>query len=95
MKMIANIGLLVMMLVASVPAVDLPDTAFDESETPINVAISQTPSQVETLPVSRSTQIPVRNWTRPSIRPERVPLANFEQWPGTRLALALFCTLLC
>jgi len=94
-RMIANFGVLVIMLVVFAPAADLPETAFDESETPINEAIPQTHSEVQFSPISRATHFPVRNWTRPSIRPERVPLANIVQRPGTHVALALLCTLLC
>lgn len=94
-RMVAYLGLLVVMLVSLVPAADLPETAFDESDTPTQAVISQTPIRIQLAPTSRSAQVPVQKWTHPSSRLERVQVADSSQRPGTRVALALFCTLLC
>lgn len=93
--MIARFGLVVVMFLTLVPAVDLPETSFDESDTSINIAVPQPLNRNQLAPASLSAQVPVPHWIPPRTRPERVLLADSAQRPGTRVALALLCTFLC
>jgi hypothetical protein len=94
-RMITRCGLLVAMLVVSVPAVDMLDLPIGESDTSIDIAIPDTLSRNQDTPVSRSTRTPACNWTRPNSPPERVPFTESVRHPSARAALALRCTLLC
>jgi len=83
----------------AVPAEDIPETPYDESE---SVPYQGTPlSSIVALPVaSRTTQAPLRSLDLKLGAPSPFPSARVRDTDAhrsadARISLALFCTLLC
>jgi hypothetical protein len=82
----------------AVPAEDIPETPYDESE---SVPYQVTPlfSIVALLVASRTTQAPLRSLDLKLGAPSLFPSARVRDTDAhrsdTRISLALFCTLLC
>lgn len=96
-RVIAQIGLLVVMLTTCVPATDLPETSFDESDTSITIGIPQVSVRHELAPMATSVQVPVHNSIQPVSKPEHVTVneTDVAPRPATRVTLALFGSFLC
>lgn len=94
-RIIAQLGLLAIMLTACVPAMDLPDTSVDESDTSITIGIAHVSVPYEAVSVSDSMSQPLHNLIQPAAEPEHTSFVH----PTARLAagvtLALLGSFLC
>jgi hypothetical protein len=94
-RIIAQLGLLAILLAACMPAFDLPDTSFDESDTSITIGIAHVSAPYEPVSVSASMSQPLHNLNQPIAEPEHTSFV----YPTTRLAagvaLALLGSFLC
>ena len=94
-RIIAQLGLLAILLTACVPALDLPDTSFDESDTSITIGIAHVSAPYEPVSVSASISQPLHKVIQPVETPEHASFVH----PLARLAagvtLALLGAFLC
>lgn len=94
-RIIAQLGLLAILLTACVPALDLPETPFDESDTSITIGIAHVSVPYEPGSVSDSMSQPLRNLIQHAAEPEHTSFVH----PTARLAagvtLALLGSFLC
>lgn len=89
--------LILLALALAVPRMDLPQTAFDETNTPVNqatvVIVLGCRSALSGLHAAASTSGSVP--TRRQASPAAATAYNRQQAPRSRSLLALLCTLLC
>jgi hypothetical protein len=90
--------LILLALALAVPRMDLPQTAFDETETPVNqatvVVILGCRSALTGLHAAVATTS-ISAAVRPQSSPAHASAYDRQQAPRSRSLLALLCTLLC
>ena len=89
-RVIAQLGLLAILLAACVPALDLPETSFDESDTSITIGIADVSVPHEPVSVSDSMSQPLHNLIQPIAKPEHTSFVH----PTARLAAGVTFALL-
>jgi hypothetical protein len=94
-RMIAALVLLVVVLTTCVPAMDQPQTSYDESDTSITIGTPQVSVRHEIAPMATSVQAPVEYQVQPIVKPEQVMFVEPAPRPAARVTLAIFCSLLC
>ena len=89
--------LILLALALAVPRTDLPQTAFDETNTPVNqatvVVVLGCRSALSGVRAAATTSGPVQ--ARRPATPADAAAYNGQQSPRSRSLLALLCTLLC
>jgi hypothetical protein len=96
LRWIAILGLSFVSLVSIIPRVDAPETAFDETDTPVNLTIPLVVRAVFRVPAGHSSGIPrtQRVWCKPGTTMNRTTLKPMDRG-GSRSLLNFLCTLLC
>jgi hypothetical protein len=94
-RIIAQLGLLAILLAACMPAFDLPDTSFDESDTSITIGIAQVSVPYEPVPVPASISQPLHNVVQPIEEPEHTSFVHPTARLAAGVSLALLGSFLC